>query len=82
MDQCYLCIILAILTVLVLGCWNPRSLQVKQDGVATGQPNYVWLAFWGLVVGVVVCFLYDQQRRGAFDNLANRFRGYASNYAF
>jgi hypothetical protein len=58
MDK-YLGVILAALTLIVLGCWNPQSLQVQQNGKASGCPNYLWLALIALVVGIATVYLQN-----------------------
>lgn len=60
----YLPVVLAALTVLILGCWNPRQLQSHQNGVPSGHPSYVWLAVISLIVGLVACYLVDYNKHG------------------
>jgi len=56
-DSC-LCVLFSALTVMILGCWNPRHLQTKSaDGTPSGHPNYLWLALISLLVGLVCCML-------------------------
>ena len=60
----YLPIVLAALTVLVLGCWNPRALQVRdQQGKALGHPSYLWLSLFALLVGLLSVWTYNQNGR-------------------
>jgi len=61
--KCYVCVFVAMLTVFVLGFLNPKALQTRDsNGHHTGNPSYVWLSLWGLIAGVVVCYMYDNQR--------------------
>jgi hypothetical protein len=62
----YLAVALAALTVLILGCWNPKALQSrKSDGVTpSGYPSYLWLALFAFLVGALYCWGQQQQRRG------------------
>lgn len=53
----YLPVVIAALSVLILGCWNPRALQTTQNGQPTGNPNYMWLALISLLVGLLAVFL-------------------------
>lgn len=56
----YLPILLAALTIVVLGCWNPPSLQVQTGGKPTGCPNYLWLALISLAVGLLTCYVHEK----------------------
>ena len=58
----YLPVVLAALTVLVLGCWNPVMLQSKVGGSASGHPSYMWLALISLLVGVVAVWMYNNKK--------------------
>lgn len=60
----YLGTIIAALTVLVLGCWNPQMLQQKKNGQYTGCLNYMWVALLALVVGVLACYLMHSTKAG------------------
>lgn len=62
----YLAVAFAALTVLLLGCWNPKALQSKKsDGVTpSGYPSYLWLALFAFLVGALCCYCQQQQRRG------------------
>jgi H+/Cl- antiporter ClcA len=60
----YLPIVVAALTVLVLGCWNPRALQTTQNGQPTGCPNYLWLALFALLAGLLSCYLMKGAKGG------------------
>jgi hypothetical protein len=60
----YLSIVLSALTVLILGCWNPVMLQVTRNGVPTGYPNYMWLALFALLVGLISCYLISMNKKG------------------
>lgn len=53
----YLPVVVAALTVLILGCWNPRALQTMQNGQPTGNPSYMWLALFALLAGLLSCYL-------------------------
>lgn len=53
----YLPVVIAALSILILGCWNPRELQTVQNGQPTGCPNYMWLALISLLVGLLSVFL-------------------------
>ena len=55
-DQ-YLPVVISALTVLILGCWNPRALQQVQNGEPNGCPNYMWLALFSLLAGLLSCYL-------------------------
>jgi hypothetical protein len=55
-DQ-YLPVLIAALTVLILGCWNPKVLQVHRDGVAQGHPSYMMLSLFALLAGLLSCYL-------------------------
>ena len=57
----YLPVVVTALTVLVLGCWNPKALQAKQGGRPTGQPSYLWLALLAFVVGVLCVLIYKSK---------------------
>lgn len=64
--ESYLPVVLAALTVLVLGCLNPPALQVRDaNGNPNGCPNYLWLALFALVVGALVCFLQCNMKKSA-----------------
>ena len=61
----YLAVALAALTVLILGYWNPKALQARNaNGDAMGYPNYLWLALFAFLAGVLCCWLQYQQRGG------------------
>jgi len=61
----YLAVALAALTVLILGCWNPKSLQARNaKGDALGYPSYLWLALFAFLVGALYCWCQQQKRRG------------------
>ena len=53
----YLPIIIAALTVLILGCWNPEVLQSTHAGKPTGTPSYMWMAAAVLLTGFLACYL-------------------------
>lgn len=58
----YLPVVLAVLTVLILGCWNPTALQTKdENGNATGCPSYMWLALFALIVGCLAEYFYHMK---------------------
>jgi len=50
-------VVVAALTVLILGCLNPVVLQSRMAGKPTGHPSYMWLSFCSLVAGLLTCFL-------------------------
>lgn len=64
----YLPVVLAALTVLILGCWNPKALQVRDSqGNPTGSPSYLWLALFALLVGALTVFLIrNKEMKSAF----------------
>jgi len=54
MYEYYLPIVVAALTVLLLGWWNPRALQTKNHaGKPSGYPSYLWLSLSVLIIGVL-----------------------------
>lgn len=60
----YLPVVLAALTVLILGMWNPKSLQAKSDESVRyanqgGAPSYKWLALLALLVGMICVYSYN-----------------------
>lgn len=57
-------VIVAAITVLILGCWNPQALQHKKDGRPTGCPSYLWLALFALLAGLLCCWLCKSRRMG------------------
>ncbi len=57
MTDHYLPVIVAALTVLILGCWNPKPLQAVQNGQPSGHPSYMWLALLSLLAGLLSCYL-------------------------
>ncbi len=57
MGDHYYPIIVAALTVLILGCWNPVALQAVQNGKPSGHPSYMWLSFMSLIAGLLTCYL-------------------------
>lgn len=61
MTDHYLPIVIAALTVLILGCWNPTVLQVHQGGKPTGHPSYMWLSLVSLVAGLLSCYLMHEK---------------------
>lgn len=70
MDDRYLPIVVAALTVLILGCLNPVVLQSMQGGKSTGHPSYMWLSFAALVSGLLTCFLMHGSGKGGRKELA------------
>jgi hypothetical protein len=56
----YLPIVIAALVILLLGCWNPKALQMKQNGRPTGCPNSMWLALAALLSGIASCYILKQ----------------------
>lgn len=67
----YLPVIVAALTILILGCWNPKMLQTVQNGQTTGHPNYVWLSVIALLSGLLSCYLMhaSKDRRNKIEYL-------------
>lgn len=61
----YLPVVLAALTVLVLGCINPQPLQTTVHNKPSGYPNYMWLALAALLVGLLSCYVMGTQGRGS-----------------
>ena len=61
----YLPVVIAALTVLILGCWNPRALQQVQNGQPNGCPNYMWLALFALLAGLLSCYLMKSGKGGS-----------------
>ena len=62
----YLPVVLAALTVILLGCWNPKFMREDQAERAKhallGGPSYKWLAFFALVVGMLAVWCYNQDK--------------------
>ena len=59
----YLPVALSALTVLILGCWNPDAIQLKDNnGEETGRPNYMWLALLSLLVGMLCVWFCTQKK--------------------
>ncbi len=54
----YIPIILAIVTILTLGCWNPQALQTRNSN---GSPNYLWLSLFAFCVGIFAVWIYDKK---------------------
>jgi H+/Cl- antiporter ClcA len=50
-------VLISGLTVLVLGCLNPKFMQAKISGRHAGYPNYLWLAVAALVAGLLAVYL-------------------------
>jgi len=48
----YLPVVIAALTVLILGFWNPKALQAKNHGGR--RPSYLWLSLAALIAGIIV----------------------------
>lgn len=48
----YIPLALSALAILLVGYWNPKQIQIVQNGVPTGCPNYMWLALIGLIAGL------------------------------
>lgn len=71
MTDHYIVVVIAALTVLILGCWNPLMLQARQNGQPTGHPSYMWLSFAALVAGLLSCYLMHgaKGKRGSPMNL-------------
>lgn len=55
----YLPGIIAAISVLALGYFNPPSLQSTDNGVPTGQPNYLYLAGAVMVAYIAVVWIQD-----------------------
>jgi hypothetical protein len=58
----YLPVILAALTIVLIGVWNPKCFRAKPDDVAKGVPSYKWLALLSLLVGVLTVWCYNQSK--------------------
>jgi hypothetical protein len=56
MHEKYLAVVVSALVVLLLGCWNPKALQLTQNGVPSGHPNYMWLALLSLLAGLLTAY--------------------------
>ena len=60
----YLPVVLSALTVLILGCWNPKSLQIRDaKGAPSGYPSYLWLSLVAFIVGLLAVWLYNQNKK-------------------
>lgn len=62
--DCCIPVLVAALTVLILGCLNPPMLQTKKYNKPTGNPNYMWLALLALVAGCLTCVLMFYGKQG------------------
>ena len=60
----YLPVVIAALTILVLGCLNPVALQAVKDGRPTGHPSYMWLSLISLMAGLLSCYLMGEAGKG------------------
>jgi hypothetical protein len=60
----YLPLILSALSILILGCWNPKPLQAVHHGQPSGHPSYMWLALISLLVGLASCYLMHMNKYG------------------
>jgi hypothetical protein len=60
----YLPIVLAALSILIVGCWNPKPLQAVQNGQPSGHPSYMWLSLIALLVGLASCYLMHMNKAG------------------
>lgn len=58
----YLPVVLMALTILILGCSNPKAFQARDRSSKqpSGHPSYVWLAGLGLLVGALAVWFYNQ----------------------
>jgi hypothetical protein len=65
MQDSYIPLFVAALTVLILGCWNPKVLQKTHAGQPTGHPSYMWIAALSLLAGLLTCFLMKDGARGS-----------------
>jgi len=58
----YLPVVLVALTVLILGCLNPKGLQTRNSsGQPSGCPSYMWLSLFGQLVGMLTVYFYRQE---------------------
>ena len=62
-DQ-YLPILIAALTILIIGCWNPEALQARKDGMPTGHPSYMMLSLFALLAGLISAYLMQGKKGG------------------
>ena len=62
-DQ-YLPILIAALTILIIGCWNPEALQSHKGGVPTGHPSYMMLSLFALLAGLLSAYLMQGKKGG------------------
>jgi len=64
MYDSYIPLVVSALTILILGCWNPRQLQTTLAGQPTGCPNYMWLALFSLLAGLLSAYLLKNGKGG------------------
>lgn len=65
----YLPVVLAALTVLLLGCWNPKFLrETKEEQAkhANGAPSYKWLALFALLAGILAVYCYNSGKHSGY----------------
>jgi hypothetical protein len=61
----YLPVVLAALTVLLLGCWNPKFIRETKEEEAKhagANPSYKWLSLFALLVGMLAVWCYNQDK--------------------
>lgn len=63
MHEHYLPVVVAALTVLLLGAWNPPMLQHLDHGKPTGHPSYLWLSVLALLFGGVAVAVFNKTAR-------------------
>lgn len=58
--KAYIPVLVAALAVLLVGCWNPKTLQSKTPhGIPSGYPSWLWLGVIALVAGSATVMLMD-----------------------
>lgn len=61
----FLPIICAAIAILVIGCWNPVELQMRDDkDVPSGYPSYIALAIISFIVGATCSLIIDSSKHG------------------
>ena len=64
MHEHYLPVVVAALTVLLLGAWNPPMLQkMDKSGHPTGHPSYLWMSLLALLFGGVAVAVFNKSAR-------------------
>lgn len=58
----FLPVVIAALTVLVIGCWNPPPLQSKDSkGNPSGHPSYLWMSVFALIFGSIAVGVFNSK---------------------